>query len=348
MSRLSRLSLLLLLLGAGTLLMGAPAQAAGRGQLEPTPSGPSAGESRALQLLSAASRAARSRSYSGTQYVSTWHDGSAASSVADISHSAASGSVVSVRPTAGSAPDSSVTPTPDLDPRLVQLLAAHYDLTVAKDSTCTGRAAHVVEARHQGDPAVAGRFWLDAATSLVLRREIFDRDGRLVRSSAFATLTIGLESPAAATTAVASLDPATVQGLRQDGWQVPSVLGDGLELYDARIRTHGGQPVLHLSYSDGLSTLSLFAQRGSLGVTRMAGFTRQKLGRSAVWVRSASPERVVWGGGGRVFTLLSDAPTDDVDAAVTALPHEKTQHTGFVARIRRGLSRLGSWLNPFD
>ena len=348
---MSRLRLLLLLLGAGTLLVGMPAQAASRGQTEPSPAGPSASESRALQLLSAASRAARTRSYSGTQYVSSWHDGTATSSVADISHSAASGSVVTVRPTAGAAPDSSVTPTPDLDPRLVQLLAAHYDLTIGQDSACTGRAAHVVEAHRRGDPAVAARFWLDAATSLVLRRETFDGTGRLVRSSAFMTMTVGPElTPMAATSAMAAdtLDPTTAQAFREEGWQVPSALGDELELYDARIRTHDGQPVLHLSYSDGLSTLSLFAQRGSLGVARMAGFTRQKLGSSAVWVRSSSPERVVWGGGGRVFTLLSDAPRDDVRAAVTALPHEKTKRAGFLARIGRGLARLASWLNPFD
>jgi sigma-E factor negative regulatory protein RseB len=80
----------------------------------------------------------------------------------------------------------------------------------------------------------------------------------------------------------------------------------------------------------------------------MAGYTKQKLGRSAIWVRPASPERVVWGGGGRVFTLLSDAPPESVRAAVTGLPHEKAPRTGLLARLGRGLSRLASWLNPFD
>jgi sigma-E factor negative regulatory protein RseB len=106
--------------------------------------------------------------------------------------------------------------------------------------------------------------------------------------------------------------------------------------------------VLHLSYSDGQMTLSLYAQRGRLGGTKLAGFTRQQVRGAPVWVRPTTPERVVWGGGGRVFTLLSDAPADEVRAAVVVLPHEKPAKTGFFARIGRGLARLGSWLNPFD
>ena len=343
---MSRLRLLLLLAGAGTLLAGLPAHAAVRTSSEPAPTGAAASESRAISLLSAASRAARMRTYSGTQYVSTWQDDVATSGVADVSHTAATGTVVHPRATA--AGDSSVTPTPDLDPRLLRLLAQHYVLAVAESSSAAGRSAQVVEARRPGG-SVAGRFWVDDATALVLRRETFDAAGRLIRSSAFAVLKvgpIGVERAPAALTAE-GVDAAAVEDLRRDGWDIPATL-EGLELYDARVRTHDGKPVLHLSYSDGLSTLSLFAQRGRLGATRMAGFTRKKLGAGAVWVRSSSPERVVWGGGGRVFTLLSDAPAETVRAAVTVLPHEKAPRTGLLARLGRGLARLGSWLNPFD
>ncbi|MCU1590560.1 MAG: putative sigma regulatory protein MucB/RseB [Frankiales bacterium] len=348
---MTRLRLLLVVAGAGTLLAGMPSQAAVRTQPDPSPSGAAAGETRALELLSAASRAARSRSYSGTQYVSTWREETASSSVADIRHSPSEGSVVQVRPTADGELDSSVTPTTDLDPRLVRLLSEHYVLDVAGPATCTGRPVEVVEAHHPGDGVVVGRFWIDVASSLVLRREIFDRSGRLVRSSAFATLSIdpsGGPRIAAATLTTGQLDAAAIDDLRRQGWRIPAALPGDLELFDARMRTHDGQRVLHLSYSDGLSTLSLFAQRGRLGSGRMAGFTKQKVGRSAVWVRPSSPERVVWGGGGRVFTLLSDASPEAVRAAVTALPHEKAPRTGFLARLGRGLARVGSWLNPFS
>ena len=347
---MTRLRLLLLVAGAGTLLAGMPAQATVGGQPEPTPSGAAANESRAVGLLSAASRAARSRTYSGTQYVSTWRAGRAGSSIAEVRHTAAEGSVVDVRPTAGGDVDPSVTPTADLDPRLVRLLAAHYMVTLAAPSSCAGRPVHVVEARRPGGGEVAGRFWIDAATSLLLRREMFDDSGRLVRSSAFTRVDVGRAEPDVMPAAMLSdqLDGSAIDALRRDGWQIPAGLAGDLELYDARMRTHDGERVLHLSYSDGLMTLSLFAQRGRLGGTKLAGFTRQKVSGAPVWVRPSTPERVVWGGGGRVFTLLSDAPTETVHAAVVALPHEKAAKGGLLARLGRGLARLGSWLNPFD
>jgi sigma-E factor negative regulatory protein RseB len=346
---MSPLRLLLVVAGAGTLLAGVPVANAGSAGSDASVTANS-GERGAMELLTAASRAARTRAYSGTQYVSTWHEDTASSSVADIRHTPESGTIVDVHPTAGGDVDASATPTPDVEPRLLDLLAKHYDLSVAADASCTGRPAHVVEARRTGQADVAGRFWIDAATSLVLRRETFDASGRLVRSSAFATLTVGPTSSdvAAVTTGGDRLSANDLDAMRRDGWQIPAALAGDLELYDARLHTHDGQRVLHLSYSDGLSTLSLFAQRGRLGAARMAGYTRQKLGRSAVWIRSAMPERVVWAGGGRVFTLLSDAPTDTVRAAVTVLPHEKSPRTGFFARLGRGLARLASWLNPFS
>jgi sigma-E factor negative regulatory protein RseB len=197
---------------------------------------------------------------------------------------------------------------------------------------------------------VAGRFWIDVATSLLLRRESFDRSGRLVRSSAFTSLTVDPTAPDVMPAAALSdqLDASSIDALRRDGWQVPAALAGDLELYDARMRTHDGEPVLHLSYSDGLMTLSLFAQRGRLGATKLAGFTHQKVSGAQIWVRPSTPERVVWGGGGRVFTLLSDAPPEMVRAVVVGMPHEKAPKTGLLARLGRGLARLGSWLNPFD
>ena len=347
---MTRLRLLLLVAGAGTLLAGLPASATAGAQPEPSPTGAAANESRAVGLLSAASRAARSRTYAGTQYVSSWRSGRAGSSIAEVRHTAAEGSVVDVRPTPDGDIDASVTPTADLDPRLVRLLAAHYALSVTGTAWCAGRPVLVVEEQHPGDGLVAGRFWIEVATSLLLRRETFDRAGRPVRSSEFASLTVGPAAPDVMPAAALSdqLDAADIEALRGDGWRIPAALAGDLDLYDARMRVHDGERVLHLSYSDGLMTLSLFAQRGRLGATKLAGFTRQKVSGAPVWVRPSSPERVVWGGGGRVFTLLSDAPPETVHAAVVGLPHEKTAKTGLLARLGRGLARLGSWLNPFD
>ena len=347
---MTRLRLLLVVAGAGTLMAGLPVGATPR--TAPSPS-PAAGEPAALDLLESAARAGRARTYSGTQYVSTWRRGSASSHVAEIRHTPSGGSVVSVHPTAGSSgSDTTVTLSTDLDVRLLSLLADHYALAIAGEDTCTGRATRVVEARRPdvpGDGAVAGRFWVDTETALVLRRDVFDRAGRLVRSSAFTSLTVSPVVTAVASPAPDRLDEAALERRRQDGWRVPKSLPGGLDLFDARVRTHDGQDVLHLSYSDGLSTLSLFAQPGRLGSKPMDGFAEQKVGRSSIWVRSSvSPQRVVWGGGGRVFTLLTDASPESVREVVQALPHDRAPKKGLLARRGRGLSRLLSWINPFD
>jgi hypothetical protein len=57
---------------------------------------------------------------------------------------------------------------------------------------------------------------------------------------------------------------------------------------------------------------------------------------------------VVWQGGGRVWTLVSDGAESSVQAAVLALPHDPPADEGLRARLSRGVSRLAGMLNPFD
>ena len=130
---------------------------------------------------------------------------------------------------------------------------------------------------------------------------------------------------------------------------MPDGLPGGFRLFDARLSAPGEpEHVLHLAYSDGLSTTSLFAQRGALGTTPPDGFERDAVEGRPVWVRAGAPERVVWSGGGAVWTLVSDAPADVVRDAVAALPRDRAERDGVLARLGRGLGRLASALSPFD
>ena len=334
--------LLPLVLGAATLLLAAPAGAA-------TSSGrPVAQEDRALSLLERASVAGRSRTYSGLQFSSAWRTGQTDASVADVRHAPGSGSVVAVRPAAGQrAAEQVVGATSDLDPRLLRSLATHYRIEVAGRELCAGRSSQVVEARRL-DSTLAGRFWVDDDSGLLVRREVYDGAGALLRSSAFSSLEVAASgSVDVAPRTAGALSASEVSALRP-GWRIPEALPNGLDLFDARLRPHGDANVLHLSYTDGLSTLSVFAQRGRLGSSPTAGFREQDLAGAKVWATAGTPQRVVWSGGGQVFTLLSDAPTDTVNEAVAALPHDAAPRTGLLARLGRGLARLVSLLNPFD
>ena len=370
---MTRARLLVLAVGVGLVLGATPAsaarnhvvvdqavgdQAVGDQAARDHAVGDQAGERDALELMQAAARAGRDLTYSGTQRVATRRGSGTGSALAAVHHDPASGSTVDT--------DEPLADTAALDPRLLVLLAAAYDLEVTGPGTCSGRTARMVTAA-RGDGTVAGRFWLDRRTGLLLRREVFDATGERVRSSAFVAIDVrpaagaGQASPPDAlplASTVRALPQAstvrglpqasTVRALREDGWLVPRTLPGGYRLFDTALRTpRPGRHVLHLAYSDGLSTMSLFAQRGRLGTAPVAGFAPETVGSRPVWVRHETTERVVWGGQGRVWTLVSDAPPSTVRDAVAALPGDLGHRDGVRARLARGLGRLGGMVNPF-
>ena len=347
---MTRARLLFLAVGVGLLLGATPASAAldrvdgdravGDRALGSQVVRDQAGERDALELLQAAARAGRDRTYSGTQRVATWRGRGTGAALAAVHHDPASGSTVDT--------DEPLADTAALDPRLLVLLAAAYDLEVTGPGRCTGRMARVVTAA-RADGTVAGRFWLDRRTGLLLRREVFDAAGERVRSSAFVAIDVRPAAGAGAVGPPRALPQAsTVRALREDGWLVPRTLPGGYRLFDTAMRTpHPGRHVLQLGYSDGLSTVALFAQRGRLGTAPVPGFASETVGSRPVWVRHETTERVVWGGEGRVWTLVSDAPWSTVRDAVAALPGDLAHRDGFRARLARGLARLGGMLNPF-
>lgn len=348
--------LLVVLVGAGVLLCPPLTPASPGSAALPPPRATVRPEAQALALLESASRAGRSLSYTGTQYAATWRGEDSGSALVEVAHDATRGSVV----TAPRAPgDDPVPMTATLDPRLLDLLAASYDLVVAAPGRCTGRSTDVVEASRP-DGTLAGRFWVDRDSGLLLRREVFDEQGGRIRSSAFLDVQVAGGDTAGGDTAggdVPARDvppgPASgaesVEQLRSAGWQVPAELPEGFRLFDTRLSSPSpGQQVLHLAYSDGLSTVSLFSQRGRLGTVPPAGFVAGQVGERPVWVRREVPERVVWGGEGRVWTLVSDAPPNAVMAVVGSLPRDRAPRGGVLARLGRGSARIAGMLDPFD
>ena len=335
-----RRRLLAAAVGAGVLLAGLPALA----DVDSGGAGLPSTEAEAIALLERAADAGRRLTYSGTQYVASWRGSTSSSTLVELEHDPAAGSVLSA--VGGDA--EGVTSTAVLDPRMLQRLVSEYDLDVRGPGRCTGRSASVVEAR-TAEGQVAGRFWVDRETGVLLRREVFDDDGRRIRSSAFVDLAFADQAAASPRVPLevrtGSQRPAeqAVQRLRREGWHVPQELPDGFRLFETR---RDGE-VLHLAYTDGLSTLSLFAQTGELGSDGMDGFQARSVGGRPAWFRGSSPERVVWSGADRVWTLVSDAPDDTVRAAVKALPRDPAPDNGVAARLSRGLARLGGMLNPF-
>ena len=231
---------------------------------------------------------------------------------------------------------------------LLGLLGRSYRLQLDADQPIAGRSAREVVA-WRADGTVAARFWVDAATGLLLRRDMIAPDGQLIGTSELLQLTLTAAAPGHLPV---MLPPPTGQPLsdRQldswdsQGWPCPRVLA-GLSLFDARAETSGGAVVLHLMYSDGLSTVSVFVQPGSLDPTGLAA-SAAVVGGRLVWERPGTPRQVLWSGGGHVITVVADAPAETIAEVVAALPHPGDDQGGW-ARVRRGLARVVSWLNPF-
>jgi sigma-E factor negative regulatory protein RseB len=326
----------------------------GLARVVPEPTGSTAVPERvspALPMLADAARVGTARAWGGTQEIVSAAPGMTRTHTVHVEHVPGMGSAW--QDETGTAISADV-----LDPSLLTVLAYNYDVRFGGTGTCAGRAARVVEVVRPGTVgagAVAARMWLDAATHLLLRRDVFDLDGSVLRRVEMLDVHIaGTAAPAASATERPGevlrprgrqLSRPALDLLVEQGWPVPAELPRGFALYDARWH---GDGVLQLAYSDGLSTTSVFVQQGGLPASA-AGVIRTVQG-AQVWQADGVPTRMAWQAGKHAFTLVSDANTDAQEAAVGALPHEgvAAMQDGVGSRVWRGLERVGAWLNPFD
>ncbi len=315
----------------------------------------------AVRLLERAAEAARVNAYRGVQFVAVWTGRSPRSLVVDLEHRPGTGTVVRLYGGQGPPGGTLFAPEAEADPRVpgswaasatpaVDLLARHYRLVLGGTGPVAGRLARVVEVRRH-DGTVAARLWIDQSSTLVLRREIFDGAGAAIRTSAFVDLRLLDQAgayPAHLPPTVPGETGTRVTGLaalRGAGWHCPPTLGTALTLFDARQLSGDQGPAVHLAYTDGLFTLSLFQQKGRLDAARLAeqGFVRRSLAGVRVHVREGPQRVVVWSAGGTVYTVITDAPEDMVRAAVAALPHQ-IRVGAIVGRLQRGVDRVGNWV----
>lgn len=316
-------------------------------------------EAAALTLLGGVARAARETPYAGVQFVSSWRHGGTRTLVLDVEHAPGRGTLMTVMGTAAD-PGTRVYEDGDLPTRaaglrgmsdtVLRLLARNYSLAPVGDGSVVGRSASIVEAS-RSDGSVAARFWVDDESGLMLRRQLFDTTGRAVQVSAYIDLRLseaeldGHLPPAMPNPWDERLSRHELASMRSSGWTVPEELPDGLMLVEARKKDTPRGPVVHLGYSDGLSMVSLFVERGQLDTDEFGAWDRAELAGNTVYVRGGVRQRLVWAGSEHVYTLVADAPRETVRATVTSLPHDDRR--GFWHRVARGLNRIGSWLNPF-
>jgi len=140
---------------------------------------------------------------------------------------------------------------------------------------------------------------------------------------------------------------ALLERFRRAGDPCPTELPGGYVLVDARRSdradsgsgTDTGTGVLHLTYTDGLSSLSLFVQHGRLAPGALAGYRTVTWDGIPVRIADGWPVRAVWESDATVVTLIGDASTDEIQAVVQALPRPAGP-SGALARLRHDVTEL--------
>ena len=229
-------------------------------------------------------------------------------------------------------------------------MQANYQVVYTGDGTADNRPAQIVEVRRPGG-GLAARFWLDAATKLPLRRETFDTEcpgdqRRCLYQPDRRASAAWRDMPAAAVRPWSGqLGPVGTGGAARQRLAAARAAArqPGYVRLGSR-RPPQCDEIVDLSYSDGLSVVSLFVQRGELP-SAMPGWRRVTLSGRTVYATGPGYRSLAWSAHGYVFTMIADAPPATVADVVAALPRD--EEPGFWRRLGRGFRRLVSWVNPF-
>jgi sigma-E factor negative regulatory protein RseB len=313
-----------------------------------------------LKLLSQAAQAWRTVAYQGVE-VAWWGPGGGDTAMVDVWHQPGGQALTQAPQSSMEWPsqpgrqlplavpggtDLSEAGVLGMSSRLVTLLGANYVVSVAGRGWVADRPARIVTVRRRGG-SLAAWFWLDSATNLPLRKELFDTRAHLISDIAFAEVSIGRGAvsgePAPTAEAWHPLAPAQLARLRARGWQLPGPLPANLTLIAAKEDSAAAGPVIDLDYSDGLSVVSIFVQRGYLPA-RLSGWSPVGLAGHQVYANDPDDLCFAWSAGGFVYTLIAAAPRQTVGQVVAALPHD--DDVGLLGRMKHGLRRLLSWISP--
>lgn len=236
------------------------------------------------------------------------------------------------------------------------LLRRNFDLSVGGRSSIDGRPAIEVVAGRGG--RVAASYWVDASTGVLLRRVAYDRDGMPIAQSDRDDYELMSVSRARGSGAVpvasAPIEQSTMHALSGSGWPCHDALSGGFERIASTWTDDRAERVVTLTYTDGVSTLTLYEQSGALDKESLTStadgsaqesFEKQTLAGANVWVREGSPTVATWDDAGVVYTVVTDAGRRQLAEAVRDLPRTPAR-SGMLDRVSGGIERLSGWVTP--
>jgi negative regulator of sigma E activity len=218
------------------------------------------------------------------------------------------------------------------------LLAANYRAVIGPVEIIAARPATSVSLVNKFSGECMMRLWIDNATKVVLAKEAYHQDGSLAWRSRFDDIRFTSEIPNAVF--VTTIPPGfeQVEGrhfgdvtddvqhtLDDAGFKPanPRYLPDGFRVIGAENSTFRGMKNLHLLYSDGIRTLSLFENNADTepdfggvkpSVTRFEGHYAQ-------YVKDGPTTLLTWREHGLAFALIGDLDLKKLTAiAISVIP----------------------------
>jgi negative regulator of sigma E activity len=220
----------------------------------------------------------------------------------------------------------------------IALLTANYRAVVGPVEIVAGRPATTIMLVNKYSGERMMRLWIDNETKVVLAKEAYHQDGSLAWRSRFDEIRFTSEIPTGVFATTIPQGFQEVEGrrfaditddlprtLEESGFKpvIPKYLPQGFRMIGAENSTFRGLKNLHLLYSDGIRSLSLFENNADsepdFGGVKPA-ITRFE-GHDAQYVKEGPTTLLSWREHGIAFTLIGDLDLKKLVAiAISVIP----------------------------
>jgi sigma-E factor negative regulatory protein RseB len=191
-------------------------------------------------------------------------------------------------------------------PENLDKLVNLYTINQLGDERIAGRETSVLNVQPKDDYRYGYKYWLDNDTGVLLKCDLLDENGEIVEQMMYTSFRDHADVPTSAFS-IPELEGYARQVLNKDrgrpadtGWYVADI-PDGFMLTQSSVRSSEEGESLHLLYSDGLASVSVFVESSKDSPHRLTGASRmgalnaygKQLDGSQIIVMGEVPEATV-------------------------------------------------------
>lgn len=161
-------------------------------------------------------------------------------------------------------------------PENLDKLETHYAISRLQDDRIAEHRTAVIDVQPKDNYRYGYRYWLDDKTGVLLKCDLLNEQGNVVEQMMFTEMEYLADTPAAAFSEInlegyvsKRMDHGRVSDASTN-WHVKQ-LPTGFLLTQSSIRTDETTESVHLVYSDGLASVSVFVEQGETGYHYLDG-----------------------------------------------------------------------------